>query len=118
MCGLASLRDIPAFEGARPSKVFPVFASGKPLVFGGKGEMPRLLAESQAGVSVPPENPEALAQAILYLASNPQLADELGKNGRRYVETHLQWSKLIEEWIARLNSPTQPEILDPVMSRT
>jgi colanic acid biosynthesis glycosyl transferase WcaI len=118
MCGLASLRDIPAFEGARPSKVFPVFASGKPLVFAGKGEMPRLLAESQAGVSVPPENPEALAQAILYLASNPQLADELGKNGRRYVETHLQWSKLIEEWIARLNSPTQPEILDPVMSRT
>jgi glycosyltransferase involved in cell wall biosynthesis len=118
MCGLASLRDIPAFEGARPSKVFPVLASGKPLLFAGKGETPRLLAVSNAGVAVPPENPEGLAQAIRDLAANPELAEELGKNGRRYVETHLQWSKLIEEWIAKLGPSAPSKILDPVMTGT
>src|SRR5208282_3491776 len=51
--GLASLIDIPIYEGARPSKVFPVLSSAKPLIFVGKGEAAQLVQRAAAGIVVP-----------------------------------------------------------------
>jgi colanic acid biosynthesis glycosyl transferase WcaI len=101
--GLASLLPLPIHEGARPSKVFPVLASGKPLIFVGKGEGARLILEANAGIVVPPENPQALATAVLDLMMNPGLLEELGGNGRRFVEEKFQWSQLMTSWLERLN---------------
>jgi len=101
--GLASLLPLPIHETARPSKVFPVLASGKPLIFVGKGEGARLIREANAGIVVPPEDPGALALAVLELVQNPKLAAELGHNGRRFVESNLQWSQIIEKWLLRLH---------------
>lgn len=101
-CGLASLRNAPTHDGARPSKIFPVLASGKPLIFVGRGECASLLQNANAGVTVVPENPAALAQAVIALVDNPALLSELGANGRRYVEQNFDWAKLIAAWILRL----------------
>ncbi len=101
-CGLASLLPIPLYDGARPSKIFPILASAKPLIFVGRGETARMVEESKAGIVVPPEDPEALASAILLLIENRKLAAELGQNGRTFVEDHLQWSTLIRDWVAQL----------------
>jgi colanic acid biosynthesis glycosyl transferase WcaI len=100
--GLASLIDLPLFEGARPSKVFPILASGKPLIFVGKGETARLVRQANAGVVVPAENPAALAHAVLQLMENSKLAQEFGRNGRLYVEANLTWSQVINEWLEQL----------------
>ena len=104
MCGLASLVDIPTYEGARPSKLFPVLASGKPLVFVGKGEAAQLVERAQGGIVVPPGEPQRLAEAFLLLARNSALVAELGQNGRRFVEDNLQWSHLVGEWLRQLSS--------------
>lgn len=101
-CGLSSLRDLPLFDGARPAKVFPVLASGKPLIFVGRGEGAQLVERAKAGIVVPPANPEALVEAVNQLMSDPSLAQELGKNGREFVQANLQWSKLIGDWMANL----------------
>lgn len=107
-CGLASLIDIPVYEGARPSKIFPVLASGKPLIFVGKGEGAEMVRQANAGVVVPPGNPEAVVEAILGLLRNPVAAEELGRNGRRFVEDHLQWSRLVGTWLQSLR-PSQAQ---------
>lgn len=39
------------------------------------------------GLYVAPEDPDELRRAILYLLDHPDIADELGRNGRRVVET-------------------------------
>jgi glycosyltransferase involved in cell wall biosynthesis len=99
-------------EGARPSKVFPVLASGKPLIFVGRGEGARLIRQANAGIVVPPENPRALAKAIVDLMTNQKLLEELGGNGRRFVEEHYQWSQLMDTWLnrlRRLSSSTCPQ---------
>jgi len=101
-CGLSSLRDLPLFDGARPAKVFPILASGKPLIFVGRGEGALLVQRANAGIVVPPANPQALVETILLLTADPALALELGRNGREFVEANLQWSKLIGEWMDRL----------------
>ncbi len=104
-CGLASLRDIPLFRGARPSKLLPIIASAKPVIFcGPEGETSCFLRESGAGIVAPPDDPAALANAIRRIARNPGLAKELGENGRRYAEHSLTWSKLVSDWIADLNA--------------
>lgn len=101
-CGLSSLIDIPLFEGARPSKLFPILASGKPLIFVGRGESARLIESAQAGFAVPPGDPKLLAEAISRLAGNPMLCAALGENGRRFAEDHLDWSLLVSNWLRHL----------------
>jgi colanic acid biosynthesis glycosyl transferase WcaI len=114
--GLASLLPLPVHEGARPSKVFPVLASGKPLIYVGKGEGARLIREANAGIVVPPENPEALAKAVENLVMNPEFAKELGGNGRRFVETHFQWSQLMERWVVGLQHMNPTNAHSPTVS--
>jgi glycosyltransferase involved in cell wall biosynthesis len=99
-CGLASLLNLQMFEGARPSKIFAVLASAKPIVYFGQGEGARLVEQARAGVVVPPEDSIALARTISELLSNPALVKELGENGRRFVAENYEWSKLVAAWIA------------------
>ncbi len=104
-CGLASLLNLPLFEGARPSKIFGVLASGKPMMYFGKGEGARLVEEANAGVVVPPEDSVALARAISELLNDDAHVRELGKNGRRFVEENYEWSKLVGTWVSSLSRP-------------
>ncbi len=102
VAGLAVLRDLPLFRGARPSKVFPCMASGVPVMYSGAGEGADLVEQAGAGLVSPPEDPRVLADCVLRLARDPELAERLGLSGRRYVEAHLSWSALIETWIDHL----------------
>jgi len=101
-CCLASLRALPSHEGARPSKIFPVLASGKALIFVGRGEGARLVESAQAGVVVPPEDASALAREIRRLLAERGRLLRLGENGRRFAETHLPWSTLVASWLENL----------------
>jgi glycosyltransferase involved in cell wall biosynthesis len=58
------LADAPVFDGARPSKMFELFAAGLPFVFCGRGEGAQLADRSGGADIVPPEDPDALAAAI------------------------------------------------------
>ena len=100
--GLSTLRNSPLFEGTRPAKIFVTMAAGQPVLYSGRGEGAQLVEEAQAGVVAPPEDPEALAQAILRLKDHPQEAEEMGRNGRRYVEKHYSWEALVKRWLDQL----------------
>jgi len=104
-CGLASLINIPVYEGARPSKVFPVLASAKPLIFIGSGEGARLVETAEAGAVVPAGDSRALAEILSRFASDPALTVACGQNGRRFVEENLQWSAIVGNWLAQLAPP-------------
>lgn len=101
-CGLVSLKQSPLSADARPSKSLPIMASGKPVVYVGSGEGARVIEEAKAGVVVPFGDPPALAAALRTLVNDPTLADELGKNGRKHVEEHFQWSELVSSWLRQL----------------
>jgi len=109
-CGLASLRAAPTHEGARPSKIFPVLASGKALVFIGAGECARLVRESRSGVVIAPENAAAIAAEISALLYDRDRLREYGANGRSFVERHFDWSALVRSWLAQLDE-SSPESL-------
>ena len=80
---LVPLRKREVFKTAIPSKMFEAMAAAKPVILGVEGEAQEILADARAGIAVPPEDPEALAEAILRLRQDARLARELGANGRR-----------------------------------
>jgi colanic acid biosynthesis glycosyl transferase WcaI len=87
-----------------PSKILSIMAAGRPVVAAMNldGDGPRLIAEARCGLCVPPEDPEALAQAVLKLYHDPSLRQELGRNGRRYAEEHLSLERCVARYEALL----------------
>jgi len=80
---LVPLRKSEVFKTAVPSKMFEAMAASKPVILGVEGEAKEILEDARAGVALPPEDPAALAEAVLRLRHDPGLALELGSNGRR-----------------------------------
>lgn len=97
--GLTSLRDSPVFEGARPSKIFPMMAAGLPVVYSGRGEGARLVREAGAGVCAEPEDPRALAAALIEVLDDPVRAREMGAAGRRLVEAEFSWGRIVGDFL-------------------
>jgi colanic acid biosynthesis glycosyl transferase WcaI len=107
---LVSLKDQPIHDSARPSKSLPPMASGVPLIFSGAGEMARIVSDAEAGLVVPPEQVEPLAECIRRIANDTALAQKLGENGRRLCEREFGWHPLVQNWLNQLCCrTTQPD---------
>ncbi|MBP7126531.1 glycosyltransferase family 4 protein [Myxococcota bacterium] len=106
--GYAGLRDLPLFEGARPCKVVAYMACGLPVIFSGRGEVPRMLDRSGAGVAVPPEDPGALARALVEAAEHPEAWARRGEAARAWVEDRLSWEALVTRWLDCLEGRRPP----------
>lgn len=99
------LADQPLFEGARPSKMFELMASGIPFVFCGRGEGALLAAASGMGRVAEPEAPEQLAGAALdLLALQGEQRAEMCAKGRAWVEEHFDRNVIAGEIIERLDA--------------
>ena len=102
VAGFASLKDLPLFEGARPSKIFPIMGSGRPVIYSGAGEGARLVQAAHAGIVTAPEVSAALTRAIQDLLDVDSAASKMGANGRAYVERELSWGALVADWLRQL----------------
>ncbi len=100
---IVTLRKSQVMAGARPAKAFVMMAGGKPIVLAAEGEAARLIQAAGAGIVVPPEDHESIANAIRSLLRHPRVAAEMGASGRAFVISNFQWSALVRNWIAELS---------------
>jgi glycosyltransferase involved in cell wall biosynthesis len=90
--------------GVSPNKLFDYMAAGRPTIF--SADSPNNpVAEAQCGESVPAEDPQALADAMVRLSRQPiaSLA-VMGRNAREYVERHHSIPVLAEKMLSVLES--------------
>lgn len=66
-------------------------ACGKPVIAGRSGGTTDAVLHEQTGLLVEPDDSEAVAGALIRVLSDPELARRLGENGRKRVETELNW---------------------------
>jgi glycosyltransferase involved in cell wall biosynthesis len=108
---LVLLRRSPILDTALPSKMLEAMAMGRPLIVGAEGEARALAQAADAGLLVAPEDPQALADAVRFLADNPALAQEFGKRGRAWVATNHDRHRLAEALLAAIAEICPPEPL-------
>ena len=102
---LVTLADEPIFAMTVPNKVQAYMAAGRPILACLNGEGARLIAEAQAGLSVPAQDAKALAAAVLRLYQMPaEDRARLGANGRSYFKAHFAHDKLVDELMAHLRA--------------
>tara|TARA_Y100000813_G_scaffold108288_1_gene77460 strand:- start:14023 stop:15219 length:1197 start_codon:yes stop_codon:yes gene_type:complete len=84
--------------GISANKLFDYLASAKPIIHSvDAGNDPVL--EAKAGISIKPESPKEIANAILKLYKMPvSKRNELGNNGREYVEKYHSYEKLAKQY--------------------
>jgi colanic acid biosynthesis glycosyl transferase WcaI len=80
--------DAAAF--AVPSKVYNIMAVGRPFVATALPDTTlwHLQRQSGAFLCVPPNHPASFAEAVVELADNAELRQDLGRRGRQFVEQH------------------------------
>ena len=96
---IAILKPVELYKTTYPNKVFDYMASGKPVVLAIDGVIHEVIDNAGAGIPVPPGDPQALTEAILSLADNPELASRLGRQARTYVETHFDRANLASKFM-------------------
>jgi glycosyltransferase involved in cell wall biosynthesis len=77
LLGAADLFVLPSRQEGLPLALMEAVSSGLPVVTTSVGELPNLLTSGWDAVLVPPEQPEALAQAIQDLADHAELRQRL-----------------------------------------
>jgi colanic acid biosynthesis glycosyl transferase WcaI len=87
---LVHLKDDPLFAITVPSKTQAYMAVGRPVIMAVRGDAARLVQTAGAGLVVEPEQPEALAAAVLELAAMPPARRAaLGSDGAAYYRREL-----------------------------
>ena len=71
-------------------------ASGKTAIASDLPGVRDIVDDGITGLLVPPKDPDALADAIIYLLENEGIREKMGKNGRERVKGY-SWDKIAEE---------------------
>jgi colanic acid biosynthesis glycosyl transferase WcaI len=77
---LVHLKNTPAFAEVIPSKMFEAMGMGLPILMAlPSGEATEILEQDGAGITIPPEDPKALADAVQQLCDDKALLKKLQK---------------------------------------
>jgi glycosyltransferase involved in cell wall biosynthesis len=96
---LVLLKKAEVFKTVIPTKMLEFMSCARPVILGVDGQARNILEEARGGLVIEPENADALANAIRYLAANREMAHELGQNGREYIVRKFSRRQTAEKYI-------------------
>lgn len=99
---LVSLRDVPLFLGAVPSKTYEALAAARPVIMSARGEAADLVRRAGGGVVVTPEQPREMADAVERLSGDPDGCRRMGEMGRDFVRRTFDRDLLAERFEAMM----------------
>jgi glycosyltransferase involved in cell wall biosynthesis len=89
--GWVPLQPVEKHHKNIPTKMFEYMASGLPIVASDLPPIRQFMDDLNCGLLVDPADPQAHAEAILYLLDHPNEAQLMGENGRRAMEEKFNW---------------------------
>ncbi|SPF38004.1 Glycosyl transferase group 1 [Syntrophobacter sp. SbD1] len=94
---LLKKRDL--FKTVIPSKIFEAMAMERPIILGVEGESKEIIEEGNCGVCIEPENEQDLAESVVRLSRDPDLGNQLGINGARFVRERFDRDALAKRYL-------------------
>jgi colanic acid biosynthesis glycosyl transferase WcaI len=115
----AILQLVPQATGsgnyAFPSKLISIMSAGRPYVCIAERDtiIDRITRNSGGGVCVPPNDDEALYNAVVEIIRDSKRGRELGLCGRRYVQKTMDRLSILSQYeeIIKCQAPTSAELL-------
>ena len=89
-----------------PMKLLDYLACGKPVIGTNIYEAGDILTKFNVGLGIPPEDSEALSNAIMTLLKRPDLRGNFGMEGRKLVLERFSWHKTVSCLIEILEKRT------------
>jgi glycosyltransferase involved in cell wall biosynthesis len=83
-----------------PQVVIQALAMGRPVVASAVGGIPEVIQHEHTGVLVPPNDPAALAAAVVQVLRHGAQAAAWAETGRQLVETHYTLERMIDRTAA------------------
>ena len=97
--GLQILANVPAFYyGTSPNKFFDYISAGLPVLNNYPGWLAELITKEQCGFAVPPENPQAFADALEQAANQREQLIEMGRNSQQVAKEQFNRSILSQKF--------------------
>ncbi len=105
----ADLFVLPSNSEGMPMALLEAMGMGAPVVATRVGGVPELVRDGETGKLVPPQNPSALAEAIVSLLRDKAERARLAQNGQIYVMKYYSVEKMYERYM-RLLVPAAFEV--------
>ena len=97
---------LPSRSEGLPRVVIEAFCRGRPVIGARAGGIPDIVADGVSGVLVPPEDPVALADALVRVLSDAELQRRLAEGARAgaapWLQTPEQYADRVRELVTRV----------------
>lgn len=94
--------DILIFPSTLPDPfgmvVLEAMAAARPVVANAHGGCTEIINDGVTGILVEPNQPQDMADAIVYLIKNPTIRMSMGKAGKERLESNFSMKVFIEKW--------------------
>ena len=98
--GLQILDNIPAFyNGTSPNKFFDYLSAGLPVLVNYPGWLAEVVAVDRCGFVVPPDDPEAFADALVSAADSRGELTSMGQRARLCGESRFSRQDSADRWV-------------------
>jgi glycosyltransferase involved in cell wall biosynthesis len=77
-------------------------AMARPILCAVDGECRKIIEDAKSGIYVEPENVDQMAETILQIWSKKDVLEEMGKNGRVFVERYFNRDNLARAYLGLL----------------
>jgi glycosyltransferase involved in cell wall biosynthesis len=74
----------------------------KPVVATNVGGIPELMKDNETGFLVEKGNSEELIEKLSILIDDKQKRENMGNNGRKFVEENFSWDKIAKEFLKNI----------------
>lgn len=90
--GLSVLKPIGNYTKSYSTKIFEYMALGLPVITSNFELYKNVIEKYNCGICINPLDSNELSDAIEYIIKHPEIAKEMGSNGRRIVAEKFNWS--------------------------
>jgi glycosyltransferase involved in cell wall biosynthesis len=97
-----TFKNVPILQTSSPNKMFDAFASGVPIIQSTTGWIRDLMDKEKFGLSVNPDNPEEMAEAIRQMANNPEKRDAMAKTAKRLAASDFNRDVLADDYLGNM----------------
>lgn len=106
VAGLVTLHPVINYLDSLPVKMFEYMAAGLPVIASNFPLWKQIVEGNQCGLCVDPLDPKAIAEAIDFLVTHPEEAEQMGRNGQRAVYERYNWGIEEQKLLSFYNSMT------------